>query len=59
MATRDEKISALAHRIWEENGRPEGKDGDHWAQAAKIVDEENSVAAQAPKDPAMDTRNRS
>jgi hypothetical protein len=58
METREEKIRARAHRIWEESGQPEGQDGDHWAQAAKIVDEDDSVAGQAPKDPTRDNRNR-
>jgi len=58
MDTREEKIQAQAHRIWEESGRPSGKEGEHWEQAAKIVDEENSVAAQAPKDPGRENRNR-
>ena len=44
--------------MWEESGRPEGKEGDHWHEAAKIIDEEDSVAAQAPKDPTRESRNR-
>ena len=58
MDTREDRIRALAHRMWEEGGRPEGKEGDHWHEAAKIIDEEDSVAAQAPKDPTRESRNR-
>ncbi len=58
MDTREDRIRALAHRLWEESGRPDGKEGDHWTEAQKIVDEENSIAAQAPKDPAHENRDR-
>jgi hypothetical protein len=58
METREDKIRALAHRLWDESGRPEGKEGEHWSQAEKIVDEQNSVAAQSPKDPTRENRNR-
>ncbi len=58
MDTREDRIRALAHRLWEESGQPDGKEGDHWAEAQKIVDEENSIASQAPKDPAHENRNR-
>jgi hypothetical protein len=44
--------------MWEEGGRPEGQDGRHWDEAAKIIDEQDSVAAQAPKDPTRENRNR-
>ncbi|TWF42234.1 DUF2934 domain-containing protein [Neorhizobium alkalisoli] len=30
---RDEWISQRAFAIWEEQGRPHGFDGEHWAQA--------------------------
>jgi len=32
MMDRD-RISHRAHRIWEAQGRPEGRDAEHWAQA--------------------------
>ena len=28
-----EEIAALAHSIWEQAGRPEGRDMEHWLQA--------------------------
>ncbi|MTE01104.1 DUF2934 domain-containing protein [Paracoccus sp. YIM 132242] len=29
----DDRISHRAHQIWEAEGRPEGRDAQHWAQA--------------------------
>jgi hypothetical protein len=58
METREERIRAQAHRIWEEGGRPDGKDGEHWDQAAKIVDEADSVATKSSKDPTREHRDR-
>ena len=36
--TRDEAITAMAHKIWEEEGRPDGQADAHWARAMAIVD---------------------
>lgn len=33
----DEHIRARAHEIWEAEGRPEGKDLEHWKTAAAEV----------------------
>jgi Protein of unknown function (DUF2934) len=41
--SRDQKITALAHKIWEEEGCPEGQAEAHWAKAVAMVD------AQTPK----------
>jgi hypothetical protein len=35
---REEIIRQRAYRIWEEEGRPEGRDRLHWDQAAREVD---------------------
>jgi hypothetical protein len=39
-AGRDQRITEIAHKIWEEEGRPDGRSEDHWARAAAIVDAE-------------------
>ena len=39
-SSRDERITSLAHQMWEDEGRPEGKAEEHWARAAALVDEE-------------------
>ncbi len=33
MTERHERIAHRAYRIWEEAGRPEGQDAEHWAAA--------------------------
>lgn len=35
--TRLEFIRKLAYEIWEKEGRPDGKDLDHWLQASAVV----------------------
>ena len=39
IASRDQRIADLAYRIWEEDGRPEGRAEAHWLRAAVLVDE--------------------
>jgi hypothetical protein len=34
----DEEIRKLAYSIWEQEGRPEGKDVEHYLRAKKIID---------------------
>jgi Protein of unknown function (DUF2934) len=38
MAPDREKISELAHLIWESEGRPEGQSERHWKMAEKTVE---------------------
>jgi hypothetical protein len=33
----DERVRARAHELWEKEGRPEGRDKEHWAQAEEDV----------------------
>jgi hypothetical protein len=33
----DEKIRRRAYEIWEESGRPEGMESQHWEQAAREI----------------------
>ena len=50
--THDE-ISARAHRIYESQGRPEGKDKEHWLQAeAQLFAERKAQASKAAAKPA-------
>jgi Protein of unknown function (DUF2934) len=37
-ANRDQQITAMAHKIWEEEGRPDGRAEAHWARAVELVD---------------------
>jgi hypothetical protein len=36
-AERQRKISEIAHRIWESEGRPAGQARRHWQMAEKLV----------------------
>jgi hypothetical protein len=50
MIDRNERIAERAYRIWEDAGRPEGQDVEHWLSAeaelaeAGPADEEGAVA---------------
>jgi hypothetical protein len=33
----EEKITALAHKYWEEEGCPEGRAAEHWARAESEI----------------------
>jgi len=35
-----EKIRQRAHQLWEQAGKPEGKDDDFWLQAERQLEEE-------------------
>jgi len=32
---RDDEIRRRAHQIWEDEGRPDGKESEHWERAAR------------------------
>ncbi|TDK31339.1 DUF2934 domain-containing protein [Rhizobium deserti] len=38
--SREERIRARAHQIWEDEGRAEGNDERHWQQASNEIDAE-------------------
>jgi hypothetical protein len=33
----EERIREYAHRIWEEEGRPEGREREHWERACREI----------------------
>jgi hypothetical protein len=35
---REQRVSLLAHRIWEAEGKPSGQEARHWFMALKLVD---------------------
>ena len=39
IADRDQLVADRAFRLWEEEGRPEGRAEAHWLRAAVLVDE--------------------
>jgi Protein of unknown function (DUF2934) len=36
--SRDDRIAALAHKFWEEEGYPEGRAELHWLKAVSVVE---------------------
>lgn len=41
MTEREQQIRERAHRLWEEAGRPEGRDDEFWREAERALDEES------------------
>jgi Protein of unknown function (DUF2934) len=48
---RDETVRALAHKLWEEEGRPDGRANDHWLRAVTLVDSIEAPKAKKPAAP--------
>jgi hypothetical protein len=49
MEDSEQRIRERAYRIWEEEGRPEGRDKEHWERARFLVGiEENADAGKLP-----------
>lgn len=46
----EEQIKQLAHTLWEQEGRPEGRDLDHYLTAKQIL-EEQEAAQKRPRAP--------
>jgi hypothetical protein len=47
-----ERIRQRAHAIWEREGRPHGRDQEHWDRAEKEVVAEDAAAEKPAKAPA-------
>ncbi|GEM_PF-6901682 len=41
----EQQIKELAYSIWEQQGRPDGKDGEHYHAAQRILEEREASAA--------------
>jgi Protein of unknown function (DUF2934) len=52
IAGRDQLVADLAFRLWEEEGRPEGRAESHWLRAAVLVDEAAPAKQPLAKKPA-------
>jgi hypothetical protein len=44
-STQRQLVQALAHKIWEEEGRPEGRSALHWAEAERRLAEDPAPTA--------------
>ena len=45
MPDREHRVREIAHRLWEEEGRPFDQDKRHWAAAERMFDAEESTRA--------------
>ena len=45
----DDEIARVAHAIWEAEGRPDGRDQEHWMRASRVVEQ-----GRGEVDPAVD-----
>jgi hypothetical protein len=46
--TLEQRIRARAHQIWEQEGRPEGRERDHWEKARILVSIEDDKSSLKP-----------
>lgn len=46
MPDKQERIRMRAHAFWEEEGRPDGHDKDHWDRAEAQIDREDAASFQ-------------
>jgi hypothetical protein len=54
MDRKEEQIRQLAHKLWLEEGKPEGRAQEHWHRAQKLIESEE-VAAKASVPAAVET----
>ncbi|HEY1944838.1 MAG TPA: DUF2934 domain-containing protein [Roseiarcus sp.] len=47
---RERRLREIAHRIWEEEGRPEGQEQRHWQMAKDILGNEKIEGEDSPDD---------
>jgi len=48
--SREQHIRARAYALWEQQGRPAGKDAEHWAEARRQIEEETRSSGMAGSD---------
>jgi len=46
----DEEIRLISYRIWEEEGRPDGRDLEHWFKAEAIWKEQQDLLEHVAED---------
>lgn len=51
-AARDEWITSRAYELWEQAGRPDGQDHEHWAQASSEWESRQAPSNSAENSPA-------
>ncbi|MCR6500900.1 DUF2934 domain-containing protein [Shinella sp. CPCC 101442] len=51
MDDQSERIRKRAHQIWEEEGRPEGREYSHWLRARADIQAEDGEKPRLPENP--------
>ena len=46
----EDRVRTIAYRIWEEEGRPDGRALDHWLKAEILWDDEQEFEEHLAKD---------
>ncbi|HEV7690573.1 MAG TPA: DUF2934 domain-containing protein [Hyphomonadaceae bacterium] len=54
MDSREARIRAKAHELWEEAGRPEGRHDEHWMKAAALIDADQHKSKNDKRGPGID-----
>jgi hypothetical protein len=49
MDERERRVREIAHRLWEEEGRPSDQDRRHWEEAERIVETQDRGTGGAPE----------
>jgi Protein of unknown function (DUF2934) len=44
MSEREQQVRAIAHRLWEEEGRPADQEKRHWATAERMLDSQERAS---------------
>ncbi|MCA0048141.1 DUF2934 domain-containing protein [Mesorhizobium sp. B283B1A] len=61
MDRREERIKRRAYEIWEREGRPTGREQEHWDQAVQEIEAEDPETERGPveADPTVDDGSKS
>jgi hypothetical protein len=54
----EQRIRERAYRLWEEEGRPEGREAAHWEMAATLIAIEDNPQAGRAENPVIRDRER-
>lgn len=50
---REQRVKERAYQLWESEGRPSGRQDEHWGQARREIEEEDQGRASAEDRPAI------
>jgi hypothetical protein len=59
MADRDRRVREVAYRLWEDEGRPDGRDAEHWRRALTLVEAEEALALRSDPPPPPEAKPQS